>query len=126
MSIVGINIKDHPHFQRHGTNVHLELPVTLVEAVVGAKIRIPTIDGSVMLTIPPGSNGDTIFRLPGKGALAQGLTESGDAIRGDQYVSLNIVLPDTADQSFATLVRKWSIRNSYSARDHLDIFADLN
>lgn len=124
--MVNINIKDHRHFQRHGTNVHLELPITLVEAVAGAKIRIPTIDGSVLLTIPPGSNGDTIFRLRGKGALAQGLTESGDAIRGDQYVSLNIVLPDTADQSFANLVRKWSIRNTYSARDHLDIFADLN
>lgn len=124
--IVSINIKHHPHFQRHGTNVHLELPVTLVEAVVGAKIRIPTIDGSVMLTIPPGSTGDTIFRLSGRGALAQGLTESGDPIHGDQYVSLKIVLPDTADRSFANLVRKWSIRNSYSARDHLGAFSDLN
>ncbi len=124
--IAGINIKDHPHFQRHGANVHLELPVTLVEAVTGAKIRIPTIDKSIMLAIPPGSNGDTIFRLSGRGAVVQGLTQSGDPIRGDQYVSLKIVLPETTDQSFAKLVKKWSIRNSYSARDHLDAFSDLN
>ncbi len=122
-AIISINLKAHPHFKRHGSNVHLELPVTIGEAVLGAKIRVPTVDGSVMLSIPPGSNADTIFRLRAKGVVVRNQNRSGNLLRGDQYVSLKIILPDTTDQNFTKLIKKWAAKDSYDVRNHLDIFA---
>ncbi len=115
-----VKVAEHPYFNRKGFNIHMELPVTIDEAVLGSKVEVPTIEGSVILKIPPGSNGDTIFRLRGKGAriFDPGNRSSQDQ-RGDQYINLKVILPDGSDKQFSKLVKKWATRNSYSVRQHL-------
>ncbi|WP_137869340.1 DnaJ C-terminal domain-containing protein [Sphingopyxis sp. 2PD] len=85
--IVTITVKDHPFFVREGANIRLDLPVTLNEAVKGAKVKVPTVDGPVMLSIPAGSTSGKVMRLKGKGFGQKG----GD--RGDQLVRLMVDLP---------------------------------
>ncbi|MGN6496035.1 MAG: DnaJ C-terminal domain-containing protein [Tsuneonella sp.] len=90
--IVTIEVEPHAFFRRDGDAVRLDLPVTLDEAVAGAKVKVPTVDGPVMLTIKPGSSSGTVMRLKGKGFS----TKSGG--RGDQLVTIEIDLPeDTAE-----------------------------
>ena len=86
-ALVTIQIDPHPFFTRQGDDVRLELPITLDEAVNGAKIRVPTVDGPVMLTVAAGSGSGRVLRLKGKGFSRK----SGD--RGDQLVELQIQLP---------------------------------
>lgn len=92
--IVMVEVGIHPFFRREGDNIRMDLPITLDEAVRGAKVKCPTVDGAVMLTIKPGSSGGTVLRLGGKGwtrktaNLADGKHE-----RGDQLVTLEIQLP---------------------------------
>lgn len=85
--IVTITVKDHPFFVREGANIRLDLPVTLDEAVKGAKVKVPTVDGPVMLSIPAGSTSGKVMRLKGKGFSQK----SGG--RGDQLVRLMIDIP---------------------------------
>lgn len=85
--IVTIAVDRHPFFRRDGDDVRMDLPITLDEAVSGSKVRCPTVDGPVMLTIKPGTGGGTTVRLKGKGFSAK----SGQ--RGDQLVRLEIALP---------------------------------
>ncbi len=86
--IVTINIQPHAHFWREGDDVRLDLPITLDEAVNGGKVKVPTVDGAVMLTVAPGSSSGKVLRLKGKGFSKK----SGG--RGDQLVTLEIHLPD--------------------------------
>lgn len=85
--IVTISVEPHTFFERDGNNVRLDLPLTLSEAVHGAKVKVPTVDGPVMLTIKPGASGGTVMRLGGKG-----FTDKSGR-RGDQLVRLEIALP---------------------------------
>ncbi|OYW47191.1 MAG: molecular chaperone DnaJ [Sphingomonadales bacterium 32-68-7] len=87
-ALVTIEIEPHPFFIRDGDDVRLELPVTLDEAVLGAKVRVPTVDGPVMLTVAPGSGSGKVLRLKGKGFTRK------DGTRGDQLVALEIQLPE--------------------------------
>ncbi|MXO60573.1 DnaJ domain-containing protein [Altererythrobacter salegens] len=86
--IVTISLEPHRFFRKDGYDVRMGLPITLTEAIAGAKVRCPTVDGAVMLTIKPGTNGGTVMRLKGKGFTKK----SGG--RGDQLVTLEIDLPD--------------------------------
>ena len=96
-AIVTIEIAPHPFFVRDASNIRLILPVTLKEAVLGAKIKVPTPEGAVMLTIPKGSSSGNLLRLKGRGFTAR------DGSRGDQLVMLNVDLPagDAALEAFA-------------------------
>ena len=96
-AIVTIVVKGHRFFRREGDQIRLDLPVTLDEAVNGAKVRVPTVDGPVMLSIPKGASSGKVLRLKGKGFTAKG------GQRGDQLVTLMIDLPpdDAALASFA-------------------------
>jgi DnaJ-class molecular chaperone len=87
-ALVTIQIDPHPYFSREGDDVRLELPVTLDEAVRGAKVKVPTVDGPVMLTVAPGSGSGKVLRLKGKGFSRKG------GGRGDQLVALEIQLPE--------------------------------
>jgi DnaJ-class molecular chaperone len=87
-ALVTVEIEPHPFFTRDGDDVRLELPVTLNEAVNGAKVKVPTVDGPVMLTVAPGSGSGKVLRLKGKGFSRKG------GGRGDQLVALEIQLPD--------------------------------
>lgn len=108
---VEIHIEPHAYFRRKDDNIHIEVPVTLSEAVLGGKIRVPTIDGNVSLTIPPGSNTGTNLRLRGKGVVS-----AEDIGRGDQYVSLKVVLPDEVDQDLKEFLESWSPNRPYDVR----------
>jgi DnaJ-class molecular chaperone len=95
--IVTIDIQPHPHFWREGDDVRLDLPITLSEAVNGGKVKVPTVDGPVMLTVAPGSSSGKVLRLKGKGFSKKGGT------RGDQLVTLEIHLPDDLAELAAKL-----------------------
>ncbi|HWW58572.1 MAG TPA: J domain-containing protein [Sphingopyxis sp.] len=99
--IVTITVKDHPFYVREGAHIRLDLPVTLNEAVKGAKIKVPTVDGPVMLSIPAGSSSGKVMRLKGKGFSQK----SGG--RGDQLVRLMVDLP-ADDEALIRLLSEWT------------------
>ncbi|RGP41811.1 DnaJ like protein 1, mitochondrial [Altererythrobacter insulae] len=90
--LVIVEIGPHPFYRRDGDHIRMDLPITLDEALLGAKVKCPTADGPVMLTIKPGTNGGTVMRLKGKGWS----TKSGG--RGDQLVTLEIQMPEDRDE----------------------------
>ena len=100
-ALVTIEIERHPFFTRDGDDVRLELPVTLDEAVRGAKVKVPTVDGPVMLTVAPGSGSGKVLRLKGRGFSKKG------GGRGDQLVALEIQLPEDLDE-LAGRLEGWS------------------
>lgn len=100
-ALVTITVDPHPFFRRAGDDVLLDLPVTLDEAVNGAKIKAPTVDGPVMLTIAPGSGSGKVLRLKGRGFSTKG------GGRGDQLVTLEIQLPEDLS-ALATRLEGWT------------------
>ncbi len=101
-AIVTIEIKPHRFFVREGDDIRLDLPVALGEAVLGGKVRVPTVDGAVMLTVPKGSSSGKVLRLKGKG-----FTRGGDGTRGDQLVTLLVDLP-ADDAALAAFAEGWA------------------
>ena len=98
--IVTIAIAPHPFFRREGNDIRMDLPVTLPEAVLGAKVKVPTPDGPVMLTVPKGSSSGKVLRIKGRGFT----DKSGK--RGDQLVNLEVSLP-AADPELAAFAERW-------------------
>ncbi|MBB6123865.1 DnaJ C-terminal domain-containing protein [Sphingobium subterraneum] len=111
-AIITIEIRSHPFFVRDGDAVRIDLPITLAEAVAGAKVRVPTVDGPVMLAIPPGSSSGKTLRLKGKGFT----TKSGE--RGDQYVRLMVEVP-ADDAALKAFVENW--HDDRSVRGHMGV-----
>jgi DnaJ-class molecular chaperone len=111
---VEVHIQPHPFFERKDQNVHLDLPISLSEAVLGAKVEVPTIDGPVTMTVPKGANTGTTLRLRGRGIVDQ---KSGQ--RGDQYVRLQVVLPKTPDPELEAFARRWAETHAYDPRADL-------
>lgn len=108
---IEVKVAPHPIFTRTGSDVHIELSVTLPEAVLGATVTAPTIDGPVSLKVPPDSNTGSQLRLKGKG-----IVDRASGKRGDQYVRLKVVLPDRADPELKTFLETWSAQHPYSVR----------
>jgi DnaJ-class molecular chaperone len=108
-ALITVNIAPHPSFKRDGADLRLELPVTLYEAVLGSKIRVPTLDGAVELAIPSGTSSGRTMRVKGKGLPAKDGT-------GDLYVTLRIVLPDRADPELEALMKAWRDNKPYDPR----------
>ncbi len=100
-AIVTIEVMAHRFFVRDGDDVRLELPVRLDEAVLGAKVKVPTVDGAVMVTIPKGSTSGRVLRLGGKGF------HKPDGTRGDQLVTLGVDLP-AGDAALETFLAGWT------------------
>jgi len=113
-ALIEISISPHAFFRRDGANVLIEVPVTLTEAVEGARITVPTIDGPVSMTVPVGANTGTRLRLRGRGLTAK----NGD--RGDQYVTLKVMLPREPDQALRDFMKAWGGRD-YEVRGALGI-----
>jgi DnaJ-class molecular chaperone len=109
-AVIEIRLKPHKLFAVKGNDLHLDLPLALYEAVLGAKVRTPLLDGAAYLTIPPGSNSGKIMRLKGKGLP----TKTGG--HGDLLVRLEIVLPPHADEELETLMKAWREVTPYPAR----------
>jgi DnaJ-class molecular chaperone len=100
-AIVTIEIAPHRFYTRDGTNIRLELPVTLKEAVLGAKVKVPTPEGPVMLTIPKGTSSGTVLRLKGRGFVGK------DGKRGDQLVAVEVDVP-SEDAELQRFAESWS------------------
>jgi DnaJ-class molecular chaperone len=112
--IVTINIQPHRFFTREGDDVRLDLPVLLSEAVLGASIKVPTVEGAVMLTIPKGTSSGKVFRLRGRGFHKK------DGTRGDQLVTLMVDLP-ADDAALTEFVENWPGRDKGNPRANLGV-----
>jgi len=107
--LITVTIAPHPVFTLEGADVRLDLPVTLYEAALGAKVRVPTLDKPVEITIPPWTSSGRTFRLKGKGFPAK-------AGRGDLLATIRIVLPEHRDGELEALMKKWQGDKPYDPR----------
>jgi DnaJ-class molecular chaperone len=111
--LITIQVAPHPLFKVEGQNLRLELPVTLYEAVLGAKVRVPTLDGAVQLSIPPNTSSGRAFRLKGKGL-------PGKSGAGDLYATVKIILPDGKDTELEELMKTWRDQKPYDPRSGME------
>lgn len=107
---VEVQVDPHRFFERDGDDVFVDVPITLSEAVLGAKITVPTIHGQVSVTVPTGSNTGSTLRLRGKGVARRG------AQPGDQFIRLKVLLPDKPDKDLVDFVKDWSKDYDYDVR----------
>ena len=107
-------VRAHAFFSRDGHDIMCELPVTLDEVLFGAKVKVPTIDGTTTMTIPAGTQNGRTFRLRGKGA--PHLKGNG---QGDQYVKVSVVLPEHLDDRSRDLMEEFCRRNPQTPRSHM-------
>ncbi|MEW5729106.1 MAG: DnaJ C-terminal domain-containing protein [Pseudomonadota bacterium] len=106
--LLEVHVAPHKLFRRVDDDIHLDLPVGLAEAVAGARVAVPTVHGTVTMSIPPGSNTGTVLRLKGKGIKG-----------GDQYVTLRVMLPRAPDPELTAFVKDWAARHPYDPREGL-------
>ena len=107
-ALVEIKVRPHPQFKRQGDDILIEIPISIDEAVLGAKIEVPTISGRVHLSIPKGTSSGKTLRLKGKGVRSRPGAEP-----GDELVTIRIVLPDTIDESLSYFFSEWRQKNGY-------------
>ena len=100
--LLTVSVAPHPTMTRDGNDIRMDLPVTLKEAVLGGKVPVPTLTGTVSLSVPPNSNTGTTLRLKGKGIAAHG-----EIAAGDMYVRLVVSLPDQPDEALKSFVSGW-------------------
>ena len=106
-ALVTVKFERHKQFRRDGEDLRVDVPITLYEAVLGGKVRVPTLDGSVELNLPAGVNTAKALRLKGKGLHGA----------GDLYANLKIVLPEGGDPDLEGLMRFWRDQKPYKVRD---------
>jgi DnaJ-class molecular chaperone len=104
-AMIEVSVTPHNMFRREGNDIHIELPVTIKEAVLGAKVQVPTIEGTVTLTIPPNASTGMRLRLKGRGIAG-----------GHQYVDLKIVLPPDADPDLVRFLESWQPEKQFDPR----------
>jgi DnaJ-class molecular chaperone len=112
--LITVHIAPHPHFKVDGSDLRLDLPITLYEAVLGGKVRVPTLGGAVELSIPKNTSSGRTFRLKGKG-----LPKQGAGATGDLFVTTRIMLPDGNDAALEELMQKWRDGHPYNPRNDL-------
>jgi DnaJ-class molecular chaperone len=108
-------VGEHPFFTRKGDNLYCTVPITVPEAALGAKIAVPTIDGSTVMRIPPSTQSGQKFRLRERGAPSL----RGNA-RGDQFVEVKIVLPGVISEETKKILAEYARLNPDNPRAHLD------
>ena len=113
-ALIEVQVRPHPVFERKGDDLHMALPVTLSEALRGAKVTVPTLHGSVVMTIPRRSTTGGMLRLKGKG-----VPNAGGAGSGDQYVRLEVAMPPAADEKLEEAVAEWERQHAYDPRGNL-------
>lgn len=106
-ALVTVKFARHKTFRRDGQDLRVDVPITLYEAVLGAKVRVPTLSAPVELSLPPGPDTGKALRLKGKGLFD----------KGDLYVNLRIVLPEGGDPDLESLMRFWRDQKPYKVRD---------
>jgi DnaJ-class molecular chaperone len=109
-ALVEVSIKPHRFFTRQGDDIHVEVPVTLTEAVLGGRINVPTPTGPVTMTVPKHANAGTVLRLRGKGVARS------DGGHGDEFVKLKLMLPEKPDPELETFLSNWEAGKTYDPR----------
>ena len=113
-ALIEIEVRPHRIFTRKGDDIHVELPISLREAVLGGKVNVPTPSGSVTMTVPKWSNTDTVLRLKGRGVPRPG---GG----GDEYVTLKVMLPDKPDPELEKFVAQWQPATARNPREAMGV-----
>jgi DnaJ-class molecular chaperone len=111
-ALVEIEVRPHRIFTRKGDDIHVDLPISLSEAVLGGKVKVPTPTGSVTMTVPKWSNTGTVLRLKGKGVPRV------DGSKGDEFVALKVMLPEKPDPELEKFVAQW--RGAYTPRQAME------
>jgi DnaJ-class molecular chaperone len=111
--LITVAIAPHPFFKVDGSDLRVDLPITLYEAVLGGKVRVPTLGSAVDLTIPKNTSSGRIFRLKGKGL------PKGAGATGDLFITTRIMLPDGNDAELEALMQKWRDTHPYNPRSDL-------
>ncbi len=109
-ALITIHIQKHPLFKKEGDVLRLDLPITLYEAVLGAKVKVPTLSGSVSLSVPKGANGGQTLRLKERGIFKK------DGQHGDILVTLRIILPEGGSADLETMMQVWKEQRPYNVR----------
>ncbi len=109
-----VQVAPHRLFERRGTNLYVELPITVYEAALGGTIRVPTLDGTTSIKLPAGTRNGQVIRLSGKGAPRAG--GSADNEKGDLYVTVRSELPDPVDDGSKELLQKFAEEHPYDPR----------
>jgi len=110
-ALIELEIRPHPVFRREGDNLVMDLPVSVPDAVLGAKVEAPTPEGPVTLTVPKGSNAGSTLRLKGRG-----LPHGRAGARGDLLARLQLVLPDKPDAELEKFAEDWRQDRPYTPR----------
>ena len=113
-ALIELTVLPHSLFRRDGRNIHLDLPITVAEAVMGARVTVPTVDGAVTMAVPPDSDTGTRLRLRGKGVPAHGGQPAGDA-----YATL-IVFVGPADDRLRAFLAEWAPEQGFDPRAALE------
>jgi DnaJ-class molecular chaperone len=100
-ALIEIEVRPHPLYRRQDDDIHLEVPISLKEAVLGGRIDVPTPSGAVSMTLPKWSNTGTVLRLKGKGVVRR------DGSHGDAYVTLKVVMPSEPDPELERMITQW-------------------
>ncbi len=108
-ALIEVHVAPHPLFRRDDHDIKIELPVSLAEAVLGARVAVPTVTGPVTMTIPKGSDAGTQLRLRGKGIQRE-------KNPGDQYVTLKVVIGPSGDPELAEFLEKWAPQHPFDPR----------
>ncbi|MBW8903977.1 MAG: J domain-containing protein, partial [Bradyrhizobium sp.] len=111
--LITVSIAPHPYFKVEGSDLRVDLPITLYEAVLGGKVRVPTIGGAVELSVPKNTSSGRTFRLRGKGL------PKPNGAPGDLFVTTRIMLPDGNDAQLEALMQKWRDGHPYNPRSDL-------
>jgi DnaJ-class molecular chaperone len=112
-ALITVHVAPHPLFEPDGADLRLDLPITLYEATLGGKVRVPTLDGAVELAIPSGTNSGRTFRLKGKGLKSK-------SAAGDLLATVRIMLPEHIDDEFRELMRQWREDRPYDPRRDIE------
>ncbi|MDO1558126.1 DnaJ C-terminal domain-containing protein [Brevundimonas sp. 2R-24] len=110
-ALIELRIQPHRLYRQEGPDLHMDLPVSLPDAVLGGKVQAPTPEGTVSLNIPKGSNSGAKLRLKGRGAYAR----PGGA-RGDLFAHLVVTLPETQDEELVRFAETWRAKRPYTPR----------
>nr|WP_321249737.1 J domain-containing protein [uncultured Ruegeria sp.] len=111
-ALVTISVAKHPVFDRQGDDIHITLPISIDEAILGGKVPAPTIDGGVNVSVPAGTSSGKTLRLRGKGVKKRGASE-----RGDQLIELIVTLPDKVDDDLRAFMETWRESHRYDPRE---------
>ena len=114
-ALIELHVRPHPFYRREGDDIRLDLPISLAEAVLGGKVRVPTPAGTVVASVPENSSSGRTLRLKGKGVARR------NGARGDVYATLKIVLPPKPDPELKAFVSGWTAGKAHNPRQAMGV-----